>query len=266
MNITDESNPYFLTSPPAMHPRPILPPDGNLELHLELSEVIQQEGCHHVYRVIPRTSHESSQAFTYPPMVIKVSAESKFDGQSLAEEAAMYDHLMSLQGSVIPRCYGYFTRPFMLFGNVGLTHNASLSILLLEFVGRPVSDYYGLGQDLREDLYGMYNELCELGIYHRDLRPKNVLWVDERLEGLPSLASPRSGRVYGFRIIDLESVVQTNMSTSHSGLRWNICHLSTKSIIKLLQYGCFTTSQCAKPVLLLASPRQLKFAATHFIA
>ncbi|KAH9910560.1 uncharacterized protein B0H18DRAFT_1068006, partial [Fomitopsis serialis] len=193
----------------------ILPPDGNLELHLELSEVINQEGHHHVYRVVPRTSHESSQAFTYPPMVIKVSVESESDGQGLAKEAAMYDHLISLQGSVIPRCYGYFTRPSSLFGNIWLmpNANASLSILLLEFVGRPVSDYYGLGQDLREDLYDMYKDLCELGIYHHDLRHENVLCVDEDsgLEGLPSLASPRTGRVYGFRIIDLETAEQTNV-------------------------------------------------------
>lgn len=148
----------------AKESRPTLPPDGELVIHLtlegefdvnfgDLPECIGRA----VYSVsvdMARSSPDVSQ-FQIPPLIIKVASER--GGRHVAEEAAMYDHLLCLQGSVIPRCYGYFRRVVNLHDYVVVpwlpncefprskadldifkmpNSHASLNVLLLEGVGK----------------------------------------------------------------------------------------------------------------------------------
>ena len=54
----------------------------------------------------------------------------------------------------------------------------------------------------RKDVYGAFSELSTLHIEHHDIRYDNILRVAD--DGIPSLASPYTGRKYPCRIIDLE--------------------------------------------------------------
>lgn len=62
-----------------------------------------------VYEVLnPTLVHESTSAgdVEFPPLVIKIAARTK--NKNLAREAWFYDEMQTLQGVVIPRCYGWF--------------------------------------------------------------------------------------------------------------------------------------------------------------
>lgn len=85
-------------------PPSCLPPDGNEELHLTVSNQLSHNDRTSVFGV--NVTNADLLGFYVPPLVIKVAAERK--GRTLAQEAGMYRDLESLQGVVIARCYGYF--------------------------------------------------------------------------------------------------------------------------------------------------------------
>ncbi|KAH9832160.1 uncharacterized protein C8Q71DRAFT_777672 [Rhodofomes roseus] len=156
-------NTHYSHEIPSTGPVPDLPPDGDIKLHLELGEMLHQGDDNHttVYRVEPSSSHPSATASTYyPPMVIKVAPER--EGRRLAEESALYARFRCLQGSVIPRCYGYFRERVDLLHNVVMpwspdcefprddldifqlpNSNASLNFLLLEYLDIPWLSHLG---------------------------------------------------------------------------------------------------------------------------
>ena len=82
-----------------------LPTDGTVALRLEITETLSRNTRNTVYGV--RVLNADTELELYvPPLVIKVAAW--FQGKNLCEEAGMYRVLESLQGIVIPRCFGYF--------------------------------------------------------------------------------------------------------------------------------------------------------------
>ncbi|CAL1706281.1 unnamed protein product [Somion occarium] len=85
-----------------------LPSPGNMNLHLTLGKKI---GRGRVGRVFEATIdlHRSSPELAdmlMPPLVVKVSRRQ--DANKIAREAFYYDEMECLQGSVIPRYYGFF--------------------------------------------------------------------------------------------------------------------------------------------------------------
>ncbi|KAI9068172.1 hypothetical protein FKP32DRAFT_177817 [Trametes sanguinea] len=121
-------------------------PVANATLHL-------QSDSDHASSTLSPTQQASLRL---PPLVAKISFEKK--GLWLWEEACIYRTLESLQGVIMPRCYGYYRRfvnlqetsiipwspkeafprsqeTFDIF-NMPNTH-ANLSILLLERLGNP---------------------------------------------------------------------------------------------------------------------------------
>lgn len=153
-------------------------------LHISLGDVISRgpdiEKHHTVYQatVISAGDSESSRitdgaphksaAYRVPPMVIKIAPQRA--GRRLAQEAAMYDRLKALQGTMIPLCFGYFRCFVDLTQNVvvpwsqhvklprdedGLdifdlpNQKACLNLLLLEDAGKKVPREPGLRMELR---------------------------------------------------------------------------------------------------------------------
>ena len=115
-------------------------------------------------------SESSPQTSQIPrKMVIKIAGQTA--GMSLAKEAAAYNHLLCLQGTVIPRCYGYFRETINLQEYVVTPWDpqckfprscedldifnmpnscASLNILLFECVGENLTMEYVIPQSRKE--------------------------------------------------------------------------------------------------------------------
>ncbi|KAI0325279.1 hypothetical protein GY45DRAFT_1364614 [Cubamyces sp. BRFM 1775] len=159
------------------------------------------------------------------PLVAKIALEGK--GHQVYYEAGMYDYMESLQGRVIPRCYGYFRQQVNLqelrilpwetkptskktWNIFRLPHTcASLNILLLERLGEPVDLTAPVPPNFREHMTKMIRELADIEVLHKDLFARNILWA--RPGGFSSEAPSPSGTAqdgpssttdYHWRIID----------------------------------------------------------------
>ena len=133
--------------------QPSLPPEGHVDLELRVGDLLGQSDRNFVY-VVTVTNADKIDCYV-PPLVIKVAG--LYKGRNVSEEAGMYQDLACLQGSVIPRCYGYF---FTIIDRTQLSilpwdgancryprvidrydppHPAApLSIMLLERLGDPI--------------------------------------------------------------------------------------------------------------------------------
>ncbi len=134
-------------------PQPELPPEGDVTLELRLGDVLGQNDRNIVYAV--KVTNADKIPCYVPPLVIKVAR--LFKGRNLSEEAGMYQDLVCLQGSIIPRCYGYFSAtvdqtqmtilpwdgpdcsyPRTFDPHVPPHPSAPLSVKLLERLGDPI--------------------------------------------------------------------------------------------------------------------------------
>ena len=84
--------------------QPSLPPDEHVDLALRVGDLLGQSDRNFVYAVTV-TNADKIDCYV-PPLVIKVAG--LYKGRNVSEEAGMYRDLECLQGSIIPRCYGYF--------------------------------------------------------------------------------------------------------------------------------------------------------------
>ena len=128
-------------------------PEGGITLELKVGDILGRSDRNLVYAVT--ITNTDKLGCSVPPLVMKVAKYSK--GRNVSEEAGMYQDLECLQGSVIPRCYGYF---FTIIDRTQLSilpwdgancryprvidrydppHPAApLSIMLLERLGDPI--------------------------------------------------------------------------------------------------------------------------------
>ncbi|RDB20631.1 hypothetical protein Hypma_012256 [Hypsizygus marmoreus] len=83
---------------------PSLPPTTEVELEFTLDTFIDSGKSGVVYST--KFASLSSPAYSVMPFVVKIAARKR--NKNLFREAWFYDELQSLQGSTIPRCYGYF--------------------------------------------------------------------------------------------------------------------------------------------------------------
>ncbi|EIW56339.1 uncharacterized protein TRAVEDRAFT_49168 [Trametes versicolor FP-101664 SS1] len=162
-----------------------------------------------------------------PPLAVKIAARIK--GRRLSEEADVYDQLSSLQGTIIPLCFGYFRRFVNLqemslapwdpnctfprsFDIYHMPHtDASLNMLLMERMGTslrktPRHILPDNLSELRDQLIQMYKAAGELGFNHKDIKSANILRVLE-----PSATTAASESGYLWRLVDWEDCHKMEM-------------------------------------------------------
>ncbi|RPD63490.1 hypothetical protein L227DRAFT_651112, partial [Lentinus tigrinus ALCF2SS1-6] len=168
-----------------------------------------------------------------PPLVIKIAAQR--EGRRIYDEANIYNVLESVQGLVVPRCYGYFRvavdqyettivpwNPECRFPRDPARfdvfrmphHSASLNILLLEKVGDRIPIGSVPRKKLRAELRAMYEELVRLGVDHFDIDYANVLLAPASPPGLEGRCSAILKRPFKFRLIDFEHSFRSNRGAS----------------------------------------------------
>ncbi|KAK0241407.1 hypothetical protein EDD85DRAFT_818749 [Armillaria nabsnona] len=183
----------------------------------------------------------------------------------MLNEAASYDEMELLQGICVPRCYGLFQTsydleeldiPALLDRKKRdeelrceleedsdddeilepIIYDDVLSVLLIERVGDRLQLGCSLPHGVREDMSDMYNDIGRLCLCHNDIRYSNFLSVlPEDQGGLPSLASPFTGRTYNWRAVDFDLMKKTALSEES----FSAYHLGF--ILRLLDnvpYGC----------------------------
>lgn len=92
-------------------------------------------------------------------------------------EAAVYKHLRPIQGSYVPVYLGNIDLevPYLYDGIAELVH-----MMLLSFGGKRISQHYRENRDLVSQQVDVSAQaLHNLGVLHRDLMPRNMLWNEE---------------------------------------------------------------------------------------
>ncbi|KAK0454605.1 hypothetical protein EV421DRAFT_428225 [Armillaria borealis] len=247
--------------PPRLPSR--LPPPGEHTLALNIGQRIEgRVGMIHSV-VVDASASSAAESFLLPPLVVKICAPGRTS--DMLNEAASYDEMELLQGVCVPRCYGLFQTSYDLEElNIPvlldrkkrdeelrceleedsdddkilepIVYDNILSVLLIERVGDRLQLGRSLPHGVREDMTDMYNDLARLYLCHNDIRYSKFLSVlPEDQGGLPSLASPFTGRTYRWRAVDFDSMKKTVLSEES----FSAYHLSY--ILRLLNnvpYGC----------------------------
>ncbi|KAI0060202.1 hypothetical protein BV25DRAFT_1827999 [Artomyces pyxidatus] len=178
-----------------------------------------------------------------PRLVVKIARANRL--AALAREAWFYDEMECLQGSTIPRCYGWFEMQLSpgqtvpawkahpaedateedyaldndkMFGTVHPDQLARTArrdvifVLLLEQLG-PRMPLGPLPESDKTDITSLYEDISHLGIaVVQDIRFQNILQAPQYEPCLPSLPSPFTNRVHSWRKIDFELAVKTNLT------------------------------------------------------
>ncbi|KAJ3535025.1 hypothetical protein NM688_g7038 [Phlebia brevispora] len=232
--------------PPERLPSTLPPPD-HLSLHLSLGQRLGHGRSGGVYDVNIDFTNSSPElkSLAFPPLVAKVSRPKR--EKELEHEAFYYEEMETIQGIVIPRCYGFFTgkipRDHLLVGETDVSsefptdseesmseasnlknedserpqftynHAANfrvVSILLLEKLGDRLPVGKKLPEDLTAEIVDMYRHFGQFGIDHIDIRYANILEAPECPPGWPSLMSPLTHNAYRYRLIDFGNSRKTN--------------------------------------------------------
>ncbi|KAJ3535023.1 hypothetical protein NM688_g7037 [Phlebia brevispora] len=221
-----------------------LPPPGNLSMRLNLGRRLGHGRAGSVYTVTVDFANSTPEltSVVFPPLVAKISHPNR--ETEIEHEAFYYDEMESIQGIVIPRCYGYFRgeipQGYTLVGEPDLsregqtildmedsdsdtaqrfqsqrtTSNGSrvISILLLEQLGDrlPISRPEEIPDDIQGEILNMYSHLVQLGVDHVDIRYANILEAPVCPPGWPSLMSPLTNNAYRYRLVDFGNSCKTN--------------------------------------------------------
>ncbi|KAJ3558712.1 hypothetical protein NM688_g756 [Phlebia brevispora] len=220
-----------ILQPPARLPSR-LPPPGNLHLRVLLGKRISHGRVGVVYEATVSLEDSSPAVASYalPPLVAKISRQKHCE--DLENEVYYYDELESLQGVVVPRCYGLFqTR--VRHGLSVIPPNSDeledtqkgivsvdsaapkaiagiVSVMLLERLGGPLPVGKPLPEGTYEEIMDMYSDLAHLGVDHCDIRWANILYALPSPPSFPSLPSPYSGKTYRWRLVDFDNAQKTN--------------------------------------------------------
>jgi hypothetical protein len=83
-----------------------LPPPGNLALHVSLGKVLSEGRAGIIFDCECSIPYGNDSKYQIPPLVVKLARG--LHSPDLTKEAAAYETMLCLQGSAIPRCYGFF--------------------------------------------------------------------------------------------------------------------------------------------------------------
>ncbi|KAJ3850792.1 hypothetical protein EV368DRAFT_26430, partial [Lentinula lateritia] len=194
-----------------------LPPAGNLSLHIRLGKLISEGRTGMVFDcecTIP--CGNETLGYQIPPIVVKLATQ--YHSEDMIKEAIMYEGLQCLQGSVIPRCYGFFQFRWccgcllkQLLSSTDFFDFGPMSLLLLEKLGGHLTLGKPLPNGAESDIEGLCSDLAHLRIVHDDLQYQNILsTLSHEQGGLPSLPSPISGRTYGWRLAGFDGAYRTS--------------------------------------------------------
>ncbi|KAF9072119.1 hypothetical protein BDP27DRAFT_1361358 [Rhodocollybia butyracea] len=198
---TREQNAKF--SLPYPDPPFKLPPSGNLALHISLGKILSEGRAGIIFDCECSIPYGNDSNYRIPPLVVKLARA--LHSPDLTKEATAYETMLCLQGSAIPRCYGFFQARLLDYFDFG-----PMSILLLEKVGGRLVLGEPLPDGAESDLFDICCDFAHLRIYHDDLRWANMLSVlSPNQGGLPSLPSPFSGKTYAWRLIDFDRISRT---------------------------------------------------------
>ncbi|EIW56338.1 uncharacterized protein TRAVEDRAFT_49167 [Trametes versicolor FP-101664 SS1] len=213
-------------------------------LKLKLGELLGEGSCGWTYavEVIPPPS---GYTFTIPhPLVVKIAKQT--EGRRISEEADVYDMLKPVQGKATAWCYGYFRRPVNL-QELSITpwdpettfprsketfdvHNmphpcASLSILLLERLGKPLSETVDPSRPdslrnipeavLREQLMQLCRDVYQCRIVHLDIKPSNILRASLNAPA-PASSTDISSPVNLWRLVDWDQAQKVKWPLRYS--------------------------------------------------
>ncbi|KAJ3863821.1 hypothetical protein EV359DRAFT_42336, partial [Lentinula novae-zelandiae] len=240
-------------------PFEILPPP-DLTLHVSLGKLVSEGRTGMIFECECAIPHGNVMGFKIPPVVIKIARQSRT--KDISREATAYECMTSIQGSVVPRCYGFFQARCVYFvcscpqptygwrlvdfdraerTTLSLPRAQSLidyfdfgpvSLLILEQLG----DLFKLGEPLpdgaKSDMGEACSDLAQLRILHCDLRWANMLSVLPG--GLPSLASPFTGKTYGWRLIDFDRAERTTQALPATQRYYNSY---LKRVLKSIPWG-----------------------------
>ncbi|OBZ72559.1 hypothetical protein A0H81_07412 [Grifola frondosa] len=202
-----------------------LPQPKNLRLNVTAGSKLGKGRCGNVYSVSatrlydpsnPSDSLEPPIAPVLPELVIKVTTQ---QGSSLAQEAAIYQEMMKIQGVSIPRCYGWFevdleegytVRDLIERHPSDDSPSMKLSFLLLERLGDPLTMRVDYQEN--EDLWDVFFDLGRMSVEHRDMRYDNILCAPKSPLSFPGKKCPYHKRVHQFRVIDFDQAVKSDYS------------------------------------------------------
>lgn len=255
--------PEHFYDPKTSAPKPPLPPphlsppagpnDYSLSVTLQLGELLGEGGSSHVYAatVVSVTRdggagvEEPQILVDFPPLAVKMAR--RLRRGHLAREAWFYDEMHELQGSVIPRCYGWFDAPETSEFK-GDTYSPSedserdhgfpdhypspwseelqltsvprnrISILVIERLGKTLSQWGGITPDVKDDVLSLCDDTGYVDIL--DVRHCNILHVYEGPGALPSLPSPLTHRVHSWRLLDLEGCQKIHSDPRYLRQEW----------------------------------------------
>ncbi|KAI9058670.1 hypothetical protein FKP32DRAFT_1761477 [Trametes sanguinea] len=236
-----------------------LQPQEELILRLTLDDKPMYRGKRaHVYQVTEAIVLQQSNGSTepralqpplcLPPLVAKIALERW--GRSLCEEAEMYRALASLQGVIMPRCYGYYRRfvdlqttsitpwcphdtfPRSTFDIFRMPNScASLNILLLEKLGqppRPDPVSRSVPSGLLEQWTDMGKVLACLGVFHDDLKQRNILSATDNPSDQPIPLLPQLTRV---PISEPTEATTGEEARSYPPYKWRIIDWETATFV-----------------------------------
>ncbi|TCD67824.1 hypothetical protein EIP91_011886 [Steccherinum ochraceum] len=218
-------------------PRPShLAPPGNLRLSLSLGKVLGSGAVSRVYEatVVPSGSSSRLSDKKLPPLCVKVSRRGM--ASALLPEAQNYAEMATLQGHVIPRCYGLYSATirdgvrfrlwegqdedgelrsdsgplYNLPENEGVLAPNAVTILVMERLGEAVPR--GELNTLAElpEIQAMYTDISTMGVVHGHVVRSNIVRaLDE--PALPVLTSPNWTKPYRYRLIDFHQSFKVNI-------------------------------------------------------
>ncbi|KAL1741505.1 hypothetical protein HDZ31DRAFT_26981, partial [Schizophyllum fasciatum] len=115
-----------------------------------------------------------------------------------AEYLAYSTHLRSLQGKLVPRCYGLFVSNRLALGE----EIPAQAALVLSYAGAPPPIAFPQLPDMvKREILRALQELHGTGIVHKDLAERNILLEPLRSDG--NVTGPDDFRVH---IIDFDAI------------------------------------------------------------
>ncbi|KAI0314184.1 hypothetical protein OF83DRAFT_469856 [Amylostereum chailletii] len=224
-------------------PESVLPPSECLHATATIGEKKGAGSNAVVHELNKVRIRNSPHPVRIPPLVVKIAFTNRVE--MLAREAWFYDEMESLQGSVIPRCYGWFEMdlrttspddaPYTIFNwpkfaadpdpetetgelpHPMLTERASrqdiLSIIVLEKLrgpfGRNPSGLFPRGS--KKDIRGLFSEVQALSInLVPDISENNILRAARPSALQPAVEAPHFKGKHKYRLVDFGMATKSN--------------------------------------------------------
>ncbi|KAJ3850205.1 hypothetical protein EV368DRAFT_45782, partial [Lentinula lateritia] len=245
---TKESHHDFSdTYPPCPNLPFEIPRPAGLTLHVSLGKLVSEGRTGMIFECECTIPHGNEVGYKIPPIVVKIARQ--FHTKDISGEATVYECMKSIQGSVVPRCYGFFQARYVYFllcsntsisaqclfsfwNNLGIYPNSESPFQMVQSMCQRYFFTLILTINVRSDMEDACSDLAQLRILHCDLRWANMLSVLPG--GPPSLASPFTGKTYGWRLVDFDRAERTTQALPATQRYYNSY---LKRVLKSIPWG-----------------------------